>query len=117
MQAKNFIITIICMATAILSACTPAPPRSAEEEMTRYVWQILDAADKPKGTISFHDNKIKVESDISGEDFYFDEECMITDKQIIINSENYGVLKLDYKMYGENLELEYFGKKISLKKK
>ena len=111
---KRKIIITICFITIIMtSSCKQAPPIYAKDEIISYQWQIKDISGEDKGIVTFSDGKIK----ISDKNLKFSENCMVEDDRIIINSNDYGVIILNYKMYGDILELEYFGKKITLNKK
>lgn len=114
MFLKRGIIITICILTIIMtSSCRRAAPACAKDEIALYQWQIEDISGENKGIVSFADGKMK----ISDKKLDFSEDCIIEDSKIIVNSNNYGVISLDYKMHGDILELEYFGKKITLKKK
>jgi len=111
---RKGIIIMVCFVIAIMtSSCRQAPPMYAKNEIISYQWQIKDVSGENKGTVSFSDGKIK----ISDKNLNFSEDCMIEDDRIIINSNDYGVIILNYKMHGDIVELEYFGKKITLNKK
>lgn len=114
MWIKRGSIITICLLTAIMtSSCRQAPPIFAKDEVASYIWEIEDLSGESKGTVSFSDGKIKV----SDKNLNLSEECIIEDERIIINSKSCGVIELRYRMYGDIMELEYFGKKISMKKK
>ena len=106
------LLSIICI-SILLSSCRNAPPSSAKDEISLYEWQFTDLSGNVHGSLSFNNGKIKISDDIIN----FSDDCIISEKNITVNSKNYGVIILDYSMSGDTLELEYLGKKISLKKK
>ena len=97
----------------LLSSCRNSPPVSAKDEIALYEWTITDVSGNSHGCVSFPDGKIK----ISDELIDFTGDCTIDENCITVNSENDGVINISYTIYGDTLELEYLGKKISTKKK
>lgn len=105
---------IVCTAVLfITSSCRNAPPASAKDEITSYQWTFTDLSENTHGSLSFSDGKIKISDDIID----FCEDCAIDDNCITVCSQNYGTVIINYSLDGDDLQLEYLGKKISLKKK
>ncbi len=99
------------------AACQAAPPMSPKEEIVLHEWSVLDSFGKEQGSLSFSDGKMNLHANVSDENFKMTEECLMDDKKIVVNSEEWGVVEMDYTLSGEWLELTYCGKKITLRKK
>ena len=117
MKTVKIAAAAICMAICVAACGQNGEHMDIASEAADYIFGSKeiekDISGEDKGIVTFSDGKIK----ISDKNLKFSENCMVEDDRIIINSNDYGVIILNYKMYGDILELEYFGKKITLNKK
>ncbi len=109
------ILCIVCLLGS--SSCTQAPPEDCADELVRNVWVITDDSGKEHGNLSFENNRVKMDADVSGKNFHMNEECIVDTEKVIVSSENFGQLSVQYRIDGEKLYLEYFGREILLTKK
>lgn len=118
MILKKALLLIICIISVLVTAsCKSAAPTTAKEELVLHQWKIMDSFEHEQGIVFFENGKMNINAKLADENFKFSDEYILDDEKIIINSKEYGVLNIGYNVSGENLELEYFGKKITLKKK
>lgn len=117
MKIKRILYIILCFICLFCTACTQAPPENCTDELIRNTWVVTDSANKEHGSLLFNNGRIIFNVNLSGENFYMNEEYIIDEKKITISSENFGVFSFNYKIDGNNLILTYYGRQMSLTKK
>ncbi len=111
---KRFAVIILCTVMLLVTAsCTNAPPQNAREELLRHDWQIIDQTGKVQGTVCFREGTIHLEAG----NLHLSEEYLINDSAITFYSQTYGAVSLSYVLSGNTMQLTYFGKTVTLKKK
>lgn len=108
---KKIGLMLVVLLLIVTSGCAPSPPSSPEEELVMYSWKLKSdtegsESDRMSGTLNFDNDRIKLSiKKADGSSLNIDEYFELDDCRIVISSEQLGIINLDYKLSGSELEL------------